>query len=209
MGSYSTRRWSRAGSTYNVQLFATVMNRHIPASPRILFVRKKLVHEVLGCETSLRKHALLAVLTEYHVLLGQGGGGSDADSLLAGGDHVEADTALALGVEHDQIHDGDQQHVLVQLDHLIVRQVGLERRVHHVAVLVDGTIGGHGIVRGGLFELQGGGERGLDGAGELDVFRIGTLGERACETIAGGHNPSAGGGGGEGTQSPQGGREIG
>lgn len=78
-----------------------------------------------------------------------------------------------------------------------------------MAVLVDGAVGGHRFMGGGLLEAEGRGEGGFYGAGELDVFRVGTLGERACETD--GRGRSVGDTGPrreEGTRPSEGGREV-
>jgi hypothetical protein len=40
--------------------------------------------------------------------------------------------------------------------------------VYYAAFLVDVAVGGHGVVFGGAFELEGCGEEGVDCAGEVD-----------------------------------------
>lgn len=69
--------------------------------------------------------------------------------------------------------------MLVEFDDLVVAQVGLEGRVDDIAVLVDGAIGRHGLVRRRLFEFERRRKGGLDGTGKLNVFRVGSLRERA------------------------------
>lgn len=192
------------------------MYGHVPTLSGVLLIRKELIHKVPWREASLRKHALFPVLTENHILLGQRRGRAHAYRLLARGDHVETNSALPLRVEHDDVHDRHEQHILVQLGHLFIGQVRLEGRIHHAAVLVNRAVGGHGLVRGGLFELEGGCEGRFHGARELDVFRVGPLGQRASQTMArstsGGRRQGCDGsrsGGEHGARSPERGRDVG
>lgn len=171
------------------------MDRHIPRPPDIVGIGKQLVHEILGGESPVLEHSLLPVLAVDHVLHGQRGRGPYGDGLLARRHHVEADAALALGVEHDQVHDGHEHHVLVDPDDLGLRQVRLEGLVDDGAVLVHDAVRGHGGVVDRGVELEGRREGALDGAGEGDIVGVWALGEAAGGSDRGG---GRGGGCGEG-----------
>lgn len=151
------------------------MHWHVPALSRVLLVRKQLVHKVAQRKPALLEHALLAILAEHDVLLGERRRSSHRHGLLASRHHVEAQAALALGVEHDQVHDGHGEHVAVELDDLVVAEVRLERRIHDDAALVDSSVRGQRGVRLRLLEGHGVAEGRLDGAGKHDVRRVGAL----------------------------------
>lgn len=165
--------------TYHVQFSAAVVHGHVPTVPRVVFVGKQLVHVVPEGEAAVPQHALLAVLAKYDVALLEGRGGPDAHGLLAGRHHVEADAALALGVEHDGVHDGHGHHVAVQAQHLVVAQVLLKVRVDHDAVLVHDAVGGHRRRLGRVREPEPGRELALERAGERHEGRVGLLREAA------------------------------
>ena len=77
---------------------------------------------------------------------------------------------MALGVEHDEVHDGDREHVAVPLENLRVWDV--ERfagGVNDGAVLVHDAVGGHGGAGGGVVEGEGGREFAAKSAGEGDT----------------------------------------
>lgn len=156
--------------TYNVQFLTPIVHRHVPPLTRIALVGKQLIHKLPHAKAPLPKHALLTILAKNNVLLGQCTCAAHADGLLARRDHVEADAPLPLRVEHDNVHDGDKQHVCVQFCDLLVGLVRGEGRVDDGAVGVDGAVGGHGGEGRGLLKDEGRGEGRLDGAGELHVL---------------------------------------
>lgn len=96
------------------------MNGHVSPLASIILVGKQLRHELFCGEPPLLEEALLAILTIDGVLGVQHARAADADGLLTGAHHVEAEAALVLGVEHYEVHDGYIQHVLVQLDDFMV-----------------------------------------------------------------------------------------
>jgi hypothetical protein len=53
---------------------------------------------------------------------------------------------LSLGIEHDEIHDGDEQHVLVELDDCLIGDVRAEGGVDYLAILIHDSIGLKGCV---------------------------------------------------------------
>lgn len=140
------------------------MYRHVPPLSRVLLVCKQLVHKVGEREPPLRKDALLAVLAEDDVLLVEHRRRPDTKCLLARRDHVEADSALALGVKHDEVHDGYAQHGLVELDNFLLADVGDKGLVDDAAVLVDDAVCRHRGTLGAQVELEAVGKGALDGA---------------------------------------------
>jgi hypothetical protein len=117
--------------------------------------------------------ACLAVLGEDRIFGAQRGCRAHCNALLARADHVEADATLPLRVEHDDVHDGHCHHVFVQSDRLFVRDVGaLGVFVDYDAILVEHTVGGHGIVFGCAVEGELGGEFTVDCSGEVDAVLL-------------------------------------
>lgn len=159
------------------------MHRHVPPLAGILLVRHKLIHKIRQREPALPKHALLAVLAEDDVLLLQGRSRPDRHRLLARRYHIKAETTLALRVKHDEVHDGDGEHIAVQLHDGLVGQVGLEVGVDGLAVLVDGAVRREGRERRRLLEAHRVAERRLDGARERHMLRVWSLRERACVSL--------------------------
>ena len=151
------------------------MNRHVSPSAAIVFVAEELVHEFSHGHAAGETDALFTVLQEADVFGGEGGGGADGDSLFAGRDHVEGCPALALGIEHDDVHDGDGEHVAVPFDDGFRGDVGGVGWVDYRAFAVHDAVGGEGGVVGGIGKGHGGGEFAIEGAGEVYAVGGGTL----------------------------------
>ena len=73
------------------------MHRHLPPAAVVAIVAEQLVHEFVDSEAAIGQRALLAVLGHDHVAIVERRGTADHRGLLAGGLHVEAQPALALG----------------------------------------------------------------------------------------------------------------
>ena len=57
----------RGYQTYDIQLAAAIMDRHIPSPAIICTSTKQLAHELCQSESALLEHAGLAILSEYHI----------------------------------------------------------------------------------------------------------------------------------------------
>ena len=149
------------------------MDRHVPASTRILRGSEQLRHEVVCCEAPVPEDAVLSVLCEDGVVRAQARCTAHRYALLAGTHHVKGDFALSLGVEHDDVHDRDENHVCVEPEQLGIAYVGRSAVfVHNGAFLIDDAIRGHGIVGAGPLEVERVRELGVDRAWEADADAV-------------------------------------
>lgn len=164
---------------YNIQLVAAVVNGHVPPPSRIIFAGKKLRHELLRRHPPLSVGTLLSVLCKDDIVLVQHARCPDGHGLLAGTHHVKGQAALPLGIKHDDVEDGDEEHVLVQLDDSLLGNVRLKRGVHNGAMLVDHPVGGQGRPVLRVFELELICEGALESTGELHVIGVRALGDAA------------------------------
>lgn len=130
------------------------MHRHIPPFALILPISKQLIHEILPRETPLHKHARLSILREHHVFFLQRRCGSNACSFLALARHVKTQSALALRVEHDYVHNGYLYHVDIHFDRKVIR-CGGEFGIDYVTFGRHDPVGGNRGVGGGVLECEG------------------------------------------------------
>ena len=134
----------------------------------IFLVRKQLAHKILKCISPLLKHPRLPILTKYHVLNPQRTRRSNTRPFFPLSCHVETESALSLGVEHDYIHYGDGQHVFVHLEGESIGG-GSEGWVDYVAVRGHAAVGRDRGVGRGVLEGEGGGELAVDCSGKADT----------------------------------------
>lgn len=118
----------------------------------IILIGKQLAHEVIECKPALHQHPRLSILRKYNIVLLQRRSRTHACALLALASYVEAQAALSLRVEHDQVHDGYRQHIFIHLQCKLVRR-RRERRVYNVSVRAHGAVGRDRGV--GVWELEG------------------------------------------------------
>ena len=71
------------GPTDDIELAASVMDRHVAPFASIFTISKELVHKISKRETTLLEDASLSVLTEYDIFGGQCRSRSDCDAFFA------------------------------------------------------------------------------------------------------------------------------
>lgn len=79
---------NRGSSTYDIQLRAAIVHRHIPPLADILAIGEELIHEIGEREATFLKDAGLAVLRKDHVGRVESRGGSNSNAFFASGDLV-------------------------------------------------------------------------------------------------------------------------
>ena len=85
------------GNTYDIQLRAAIVNRHIPSLADVLAISEELVHKIGERETTLLKDASLTILGKNHVGRVESGGGPNGDAFFASGDLVALSDTYARG----------------------------------------------------------------------------------------------------------------
>ena len=153
------------------------MHRHVAALAQVLVVREQLAHEVLNLEAALLQDAGLAVLCEDDIGRFQRGRRADGDALLAGRDHVEADAALPLGVEHDQVHDADREHALVPRCDFVAADIERPLLIDDLAIRVHDPVGGDCLLQRRSGEVHLGYELAIHRSRELQALCAQSLGD--------------------------------
>jgi len=157
----------RAADGVDAVLGASVMHGHVASESRVVFGGEELRHEVVKGEAAMLENSRLAVLREDGVVGMEGTGTAHGDALFTRRDHVKADATLSLGVEHDEIHDGDTDHIRVQFDDFLVADLWLQTGINHTTFLIQNPECRHGIVFCRSRKIEGGREAGIDRAGEV------------------------------------------
>mmetsp|Transcript_9571 Transcript_9571/g.33928 ORF Transcript_9571/g.33928 Transcript_9571/m.33928 type:complete len:698 (+) Transcript_9571:268-2361(+) len=103
----------------HIFLQEAVVHLQVAAFAPVALVANVLVTHLLWSQASPQKHAQLAVLRPYLVLVTQGSGRADACSLLAKVCQVETDAALALHGREKRVVDGGTNHQFVHLQALL------------------------------------------------------------------------------------------
>lgn len=89
----------RARKTYNIQLRAAIVDRHIAPLADVLAIGEQLVHEVGEGKATLLKNASLTILCKYDVGRVESRSGPNSDAFFACGDLIAlSDVCLEGGV---------------------------------------------------------------------------------------------------------------
>ena len=163
--------------TYNFQSSTSIMDRHIPPPSGILPISKKLAHELLKRISPLHENSRLSILTENDIVFLQRTRRAHTGRLFPLIRHVETQAALSLSIEHDQVHDGNGDHVLV---HFESEGIGAGRHggIDYVAIGGGAAIGGYRGIGRGVLKGQGGSEFAVYCAGKPDSGGMSVLLER-------------------------------